>query len=225
MRRYGGVLLDVDGTLVDSNDAHAHAWAETFAAHDVPADYERIRKLIGMGGDRLVEVIAGYPRDSRASKKLRDQRTKIFHERWLAHCHPLDGARALLLRLRAEQYAYVIASAAAADELEPLLAIASIADLCELRTTSSDVAASKPDPETIEAALAKLSVDRSRCVMIGDTPYDVEAARAASVDIIGVTTGGWSQEALAGAVAVYRGPADLLDGELFTAPARARAAG
>ena len=91
-----------------------------------------------------------------------------------------------------------------------MLRVGCIEDLCERRTTSSDVAASKPAPDTIEAALATVWVDRSRCVMIGDTPYDVQAARGAGVDVIGVTTGGWAAEALAGAVAVLAGPAGIL---------------
>ncbi|MEO8703961.1 MAG: HAD family hydrolase [Kofleriaceae bacterium] len=210
MRRYAAVLLDVDGTLVDSNDAHAHAWVEAFAKRDLDVDFARVRKLIGMGGDRMVELIAELPRGSRDNEKLGKLRSKIFREHWLAKVKPLAGARELLLRLRAEQYMYVIASAAQADELEPLLELAGISDLCELRTTSSDVEASKPDPEIIEVALAKLPCDRSRAVMLGDTPYDLEAARGAGVDFLGVTSGGWSHEALSGAVAIRTGPASML---------------
>jgi HAD superfamily hydrolase (TIGR01509 family) len=210
MRRYQGVLLDVDGTLVDSNEAHTQAWVELFAEHDLPVDPGRIRGLIGMGGDRIIELIANIGRDTHHAKRLSKQRSEIFRERWLPRVTPLPGARALLLRLRAEQYQYVIATAAKSEELEPLLEIAGIADLCELRTTSSDVDHSKPDPDIIERALAKLPVERSRCVMIGDTQYDIRAANAAAVDAIGFTSGGRSAEALAGTVAVYRGPADLV---------------
>jgi HAD superfamily hydrolase (TIGR01509 family) len=123
---------------------------------------------------------------------------------------PLPGSRELVLRLRSEGYQYAIASAAKGEELEPLLRIADLSDLVPVRTTSSEVDESKPDPEIVDAALAKLSAPRSRTVMLGDTPYDVEAARAGSISIIGFTSGGWSTESLAGAVAVFRGPADLL---------------
>lgn len=211
MRRYAAVLLDVDGTLVDSNDAHAHAWVDTLAAHDLEVSFERCRRMIGMGGDRLIEAVGGPTRGTRDNHKIGEHRSKLFQDRWLRHVKPLDGARELVLRLRAEGYQYAIASAARADELIPLLAIADLTDLCSIATTSSDVEESKPDPEIVEAALAQLPfAERSRTVMIGDTPYDIEAARGANVDIIGVTTGGWSTEALAGAVAVYQGPADLL---------------
>ncbi|MBA3818539.1 MAG: HAD family hydrolase [Deltaproteobacteria bacterium] len=212
MRRYAGILLDVDGTLVDSNDAHAHAWVETLAGFDHEVDFARVRTLIGVGGDRLIETLTGEPRDSKRSKQIGERRSKVFCERWLPQIRALDGARELILRLRSEGYQYAIASAAKADELVPLLELADIADLCERRTTSSDVPASKPDPAAIEAALGCLSVDRSRVVMFGDTPYDIEACRGADVDIIAFTTGGWSHDALAGAVGIYRGPAGLLAG-------------
>jgi len=210
MRRYAAVLLDVDGTLVDSNDAHAHAWVEALAAHGHAVDFARARMLIGLGGDRLVETITGLPPDHKRSKKLRDHRGKLFRAKWLPTIQPLLGARALVLRLRREGYQYAIASAAQDEELQPLLELADLADLCERRTSSSSVPASKPDPAAIEAALEVVTVDRSRVVMCGDTPYDVEACRGAGVDIIAFTSGGWAHDALAGAVAIFRGPADLL---------------
>ncbi|MDB4959087.1 MAG: Phosphorylated carbohydrates phosphatase [Myxococcales bacterium] len=210
MRRYDAVLLDVDGTLVDSNDAHAHSWVETFAKHGIEVAFSRVRKLIGMGGDRLIETITGLPRDSRESKRISEERSEDFREHWLSQVKPLAGSRELVLRLRSEGYQYAIASAARAEELEPLLRIAGLSDLVSVRTTSSDIEKSKPDPEIVDATLARLAAPRSRTVMLGDTPYDVEAARAARIEIIGFTSGGWSAEALAGAVAVFRGPADLL---------------
>ena len=210
MRRYAGVLLDVDGTLLDSNDIHAHAWVEALAEHGIEVAFERVRRMIGMGGDRLIELVAGFSKDSRESKRISKHRSEIFQNTWLSQVRPLVGARELLQRLRAEGYPYAIATAAKEQELAMLLEAGGIADLCDLRTTSSDVEESKPDPEVVMAALAKLSVERSRAVMIGDTPYDVEAARGANVEIIGFTSGGWSTEALAGAVAMFAGPADLL---------------
>lgn len=210
MRRYDAILLDVDGTLVDSNDAHAHAWVEALALEDIEVSWSRIRRLIGIGGDRMVELLAGHPRGSKENEKLGKKRGELFREKWLAKVTPIVGTRELILRLRSEGYRYAIASAARSDELGPLLEIANVADLCTVATTSSDVEESKPHPDFVEASLEKVPSERSRVVMLGDTPYDVEAARGASVDIIGTTTGGWTHEALAGAVAVFRGPADLL---------------
>lgn len=210
MSRYTAVLLDVDGTLVDSNDAHAHAWVETLAAHDIEVSFERARRMIGMGGDRLVEAVGGPARGTKENEKLGEERSERFRTSWLRHVKPLAGSRELVLRLRAEGYRYAIASAAKEDELTPLLEIANIVDLCRIKTTSSDVEESKPDPEIVEAAVAQLSAKHAGSVMIGDTPYDVEAARGASVDVIGVTTGGWTRAELVGAVSVYEGPSDLL---------------
>ena len=210
MRRYAAVLLDVDGTLVDSNDAHAHAWVEALARHGVEVSFERVRRMIGMGGDRVVEEAAGWSREGREVQALQDEHAAIFAERWLRMVTPIDGARELVLRLGQEGYQIALASAAHEDELRSLLEIADIADLIDARARPPKPEASKPDPATIEAALSRVDVERSRVVMIGDTPYDVEAARAAHVDVIGFSTGGYSAEALAGAIAVYRGPSDLL---------------
>lgn len=210
MRRYAAVLLDVDGTLVDSNDAHAHAWVDVFAERDVEVSVSRVRAMIGMGGDRMIEQVLGIPRGTRQNAAIGERRAKVFLDRWLARVRPLVGSRELVLRLRAEGYQYAIASAARSDELGALLEVAGVADLSERRTSSSDAKESKPDPEAIEAALAVVSAERSRAVMIGDTPYDVQAARGASVDMIGFTSGGWPEAALAGSVAAFAGPAGLL---------------
>src|SRR5262245_1700932 len=106
MRRYAGVLLDVDGTLVDSNDAHAHAWLDVFAAHGAQVSLEWVRRLIGMGGDRLIEEVMRIPGDSPLAKQITEERSRLFREHWLDAVRPLVGPRALVLRLRMEGYAY-----------------------------------------------------------------------------------------------------------------------
>jgi phosphoglycolate phosphatase-like HAD superfamily hydrolase len=209
MRRYAAVLLDVDGTLVDSNDAHAHAWVETLGERGIEVSFARVRRMIGMGGDRLIAEAAGL-RDGKKTRKLQDEHAAVFSERWLRHVTVIDGARELVLQLRRDNYEIALATAAHEDVLRPLLEIAGIADLLDANAQPPRPPASKPDPAAIEVALSQLDADRSRVVLIGDTPYDVEAGRAASVDVIGVTTGGYSAEALAGAVAVYRGASDVL---------------
>ncbi|MBA3458475.1 MAG: HAD family hydrolase [Deltaproteobacteria bacterium] len=210
MRRYAAVLLDVDGTLVESNDAHAHCWAEVLEKHGYEVPYSRVRSLIGMGGDLLIHAVGGPEPGTRESEKIAKHRSELFLDHWLEKVRPLPKARELVLRLGAEGYRYAVASAASTKELLPMLELADLADLCPIRTTSSDVEESKPNPDIVLAALEKVHAERHRTVMIGDTPYDVMACRGASVDMIGVTTGGWSTEALAGATAVYAGPADLL---------------
>ena len=137
MARFRGVLLDVDGTLVDSNDAHAHAWVEALAKYGHAVSFARARQMIGMGGDRLVEAVTGLPRDSHKNRRIGEARTEIFFAKWLATVRPIQGSRALVLRLLADGYQYALASAAKAEELAPLVEIADIADLVPKRTTSS----------------------------------------------------------------------------------------
>ena len=214
MRRYTAVLLDLDGTLVDSNDAHAHAWVETLAQHGIDVAFDRVRGMIGMGGDRVIEQLTGWPRHGHKARVLQDQCTSIFVDHWLRDVKPIDQTRDLVLRLRHEAYQLVLASATHEAALRPLLEIAGIADLLAdllaAGTQPPKPDESKPDREAIDVALSRVAVDRSRVLMIGDTPYDIEAARAAHVDVLAFTTGGYSAEDLAGAIAVYRGPSDLL---------------
>jgi HAD superfamily hydrolase (TIGR01509 family) len=208
---YRSVLLDVDGTLVDSNDAHAHAWVEVLATfgHDVP--FDRVRQMIGMGGDRLVEEAVGIPRDSTQNEEIGAARSKLFLEHWIKRVRPQPGARELVMRLREAGCEIAIASAAKAEELEPLLAIAGIKELVDTTTTSSDVDESKPAPDIVHATVAKIRGERSRAVMVGDTPYDLMAARDAGVAMIGVLCGGWPAKAFHGAVAVFRDPLELAE--------------
>jgi HAD superfamily hydrolase (TIGR01549 family) len=209
MAAFDTFLLDVDGTLVDSNDAHAHAWAETLARHGFDLPFLRVRRMIGMGGDRIVEAVMGLARDSEANKAIGTERSRLFRDRWLREVRTLRGSRDLVLRLRDGGYHFAIASAAKSSELQPLLELANVADLIEVTTTSSEVDESKPDPEIIETALAKLGRPRDRAVMVGDTPYDIEAAHAAGVACIGVTSGGWTPFELSEAISVFGGPGDL----------------
>jgi HAD superfamily hydrolase (TIGR01509 family) len=209
--RFESVLLDVDGTLVDSNAAHAHAWAQTLAEAGFDLELPRIRTLIGVGGDRLVEELTGIPRDAERNAELGERRSKLFLARWIRDVRPLPGARTLVEQLRDDGFRYAIASAAKPEELEPLLEIAHLEDLVDIKTTSGDVEESKPDPEVVRAAMKRLSARRETTVMVGDTPYDIEAATAAGVACIAVTSGGWQREALAGAIAVFSGPAELAD--------------
>jgi HAD superfamily hydrolase (TIGR01509 family) len=217
-----GVILDVDGTLVDSNDAHARAWTEAFAeaAYDVP--FERVRRLIGMGGDQLLPEAAGLEADTPAGEALAERRGRIFRERYLPGLRALPGARDLVQRLRQMGFALAIASSARPEELGALLEKAGVDDLVGERTSSGDVEESKPEPDIVLAALRRLRLPAAAAVMIGDTPYDVEAARRAGVAVIGFRSGGWSDADLDGSLAVYDGPADLL-ARLDSSPLRAAA--
>ena len=204
------VLLDIDGTLIDSNDAHARAWVAAFAHHGYVVPFPQVRALIGKGGDKLVPELTGLAPDSAEATRLGETRGQIFRERELAALQATPGARALLEHLRARGVTLAVATSAQADEVEAILAQAGVADLIELSASSDDVSSSKPDPDIVLAALRKAGTHPSRTVMLGDTPYDVEAATRARVAIIALRSGGWNDAALAGAAAIYDDPADLL---------------
>jgi len=205
-----GVIFDIDGTLVDSNDAHAQSWVDAFAKAGYEVPFEVVRPLIGMGADKLLPKTIGVRHDSDEGKKLLKRRSGIFREKYLPALRPLSGARALVLRVRKEGLKAIVATSAKDEELKGLLKAAEIDDLMEEKATASDAKRSKPDPDIVEAAIEESGVPAKRAVMIGDTPYDVEAATRAGVRIIAFRSGGWDDASLKGAAQIYDGPADLL---------------
>ena len=205
------VILDIDGTLLDSNDAHAHAWADVLEEEGFDAGFDEARPLIGMGGDRVLPRLTGLEEESEEGRRILDRRGEIFRARWLETVRPTPGARPLLERMRAAGMTLVVATSASEDDLGPLLERAGVADLLEDATNSDDAEASKPAPDIVAAALEKTGEPGARVLMLGDTPYDVEAALRAGVGIVGVRTGGWDDDALEGALAVYRDCAEILD--------------
>lgn len=209
-KRYRGVLLDVDGTLVDSNDAHARAWVEAFSANHIEARFENVRTLVGKGADKLLPEIAGLEEDSEMGRQVSEDRSRIFCSRYLPSVHALPGARDLVQRLKDDGYRSVVASSAKDEELKGLLEVAEVADLVEATTSSDDAEHSKPCPDIVLAALERAGLDARQAVMIGDTPYDIEAASGAGVAIIALRSGGWHDDDLEGAIAIYDDPADLL---------------
>lgn len=205
-----GVIFDIDGTLVDSNDAHAQSWVDTFgeAGYNVP--FESVRPLIGMGADKLLPKTIGISHEAEEAKKLVKRRSEIFRENYLPHLRSLNGSRALVLRIRSDGLKAIVATSAKDEELKGLLAAAEVGDLMEEKATASDAKRSKPDPDIVEAAIEESGIAPQNLVMIGDTPYDVEAASRAKVRAIAFRSGGWTDEALKGALEIYDGPADLL---------------
>ena len=202
-------ILDVDGTLVDSNDAHAQAWVDAFneAGVDVPA--ARVRRAIGMGGDKLMPHVAGMSGESREGKRIGKRRGEIFREQYLPHIAAFPRVRDLLQRFAADGYTLVVASSAQPDELEALLRIANVADLISTKASSDDADRSKPDPDIVSAALKRSGAAPDQALMLGDTPYDVEAARRAGIAIVAVESGGWGVPDLRGAVEVHPGAAEI----------------
>jgi HAD superfamily hydrolase (TIGR01509 family) len=209
-RQVEGVLLDVDGTLIDSNDAHARSWSEALKAFGREIPPERVRPLIGMGGDKLLPELLAVEPDSETGKKFAALRARIFLDRYVPHLVPTRGATELIKRFRAEGLRLIIATSARSKELNAMLEQVGLDDLIEKKTSASDAENSKPDPDIVHAALEKAKLSASTALMLGDTPYDIEAARRAGVDTIALRCGGWNTESLRDAIAVYDDPADLL---------------
>lgn len=205
-----GIIFDVDGTLVDSNDAHAESWVEIFSEAGYAVPFDVVRPLIGMGGDKLLPRTIGVDADSDEGKRLSKKRWELFKDKYVPGLRPFGDSRALVQRIRNDGLATVIATSAQPDELRVLLRAAEVADLMEEKATSGDAKSSKPDPDIVQAAVAKSGLEKAQLLMIGDTPYDVEASLQAGVPIIAFRSGGWLDSALAGASAIYDGPADLL---------------
>jgi HAD superfamily hydrolase (TIGR01509 family) len=205
-----GVIFDVDGTLVASNDAHARSWVDALSETGYELSFDVVRPMIGMGGDKVLPAIAGIESESAEGKTLSKRRWEIFEEKYLPHLKPTPGARALVERLSDDGFKLVVATSAGGSEIGVLLEAAGVADLMDDATSSSDAEDSKPDPDMVQAAVRKSGFDPDELVMIGDTPYDVEAATGAHVKLIALLCGGWRQEELSGAIAIYDDPADLL---------------
>jgi HAD superfamily hydrolase (TIGR01509 family) len=207
---FTAVLFDIDGTLVDSNDAHAHAWVKAFAEAGVDAAFDKVRGAIGMGGDKLMPTVAGIEEQTALGTRISSRRREIFKAQYLPHLQPFAGAGTLVHKLEALGLTAVAASSAKRDELDALLKIADAASLLGEATSSDDADESKPDPDIIHAALKKAQATARDAVMIGDTPYDVEAASRAGVAAIAFRCGGWDDASLRGTIAIYDGPWELL---------------
>jgi HAD superfamily hydrolase (TIGR01509 family) len=203
-------LFDIDGTLLQSNDAHAHAWVDALTEAGFGVPFERIRPLIGMGADQLIPALKlGLSADANPGKAIAARRAQIFKRSYLHDLQPTLGARALLLLLRDRGIACVAATSASDDELAALLERAGVADLIQMQSTSDDSGTSKPAPDIVHAALAKAGSTPDASVMIGDTSYDIEAAMRAGVATIALRCGGSDDLRLAGAAAIYDDPAAL----------------
>jgi HAD superfamily hydrolase (TIGR01509 family) len=206
-----GIILDVDGTLVDSNDAHAHAWVRALAEHGHPVPFEQVRPLIGMGGDRLLPELIGLSEDSSPGRAISKRRAELFRREYLPSLRAFPRTRDLVAALKREGHGVAVASSASKDDLQHLLKTAGVDDLIDAGTSKDDAASSKPDPDVVHAALVRLGEPAANAVLVGDTPYDVEAARRAGVTPVALRCGGyWTDADLTGAAAIYDDPAALL---------------
>jgi HAD superfamily hydrolase (TIGR01509 family) len=205
------VLFDVDGTLIDSNYLHVHAWHRAFNEADVEVEAWRIHRSIGMDGSTLVASLADGTDDDTRS------RLKDLHSRYYQETAPLlrrlPGARELLVAVDKLDLQIVLATSAPEDELSLLREVLGSDDLVSAVTSSNDVDTAKPEPDIVQVALKRAGVDGAHAVFVGDTVWDVEACQRAGVPTIAVLSGGVSHSELetAGAQAVFEDPRDLCD--------------
>ncbi len=210
------VIFDIDGTLVDSVDLHAQSWQAAFEHFGKLVRFEDVRFQIGKGADQLMPVFLSQKELSDVGTALDNYRSELFKRDYLPRVRAFPQVRELFQRLRQDHRRIILASSAKGDELETYKRIAGIDDLVEDETSSEDADRSKPCPDIFTVALGRLGgiSEKAVVVVVGDTPYDAEAAHKLNLNTIGLRCGGWSEEALraAGCVSVYRDPADLLAG-------------
>lgn len=208
---FEGVILDIDGTLVLSNDAHAQSWVEAFAKYGYEVPFEQVRPLMGMGGDHVIpKMVPELNSQEGTGKAIASQRKELILNKFSPQLSGAPGSRELVLKMQQTGLHLVVASSASHEELDILLKIAQVDDLLKEVTSSDDAKASKPAPDIIEAALKKAQMTPEKLVMLGDTPYDIESAGKAGVSVIAMRCGGFSDEQLSGALAIYDNPDDLL---------------
>jgi HAD superfamily hydrolase (TIGR01509 family) len=208
--RITGVLLDVDGTLVDSNDMHAHAWVRALAEAGVTVEFATVRRLIGKGGDKLLPEVSGIDAESGKGKAVSKRRGEIFEAEYLPQLKPTPGAKDLLARMAKEGLELAVASSSEKDQLKSLLEVCGADEFIKASTSSDDAENSKPDPDIVHAALEELGQPKDKVILLGDTPFDVEACLKAGIRVVALRCGGWGDPDLKGAVRIYDDPADLL---------------
>ena len=204
------LLFDVDGTLIDSNGAHAEAWTQALRENEIDVANDQIRRLIGMGGDKILPAVAHVSEDSEVGQSITRRKKEVFAT-LMPRLRPTPGARPLLEYLREQRVELIIATSADDLEMSALLQRAGVDDLIPSRTSKDDASASKPDPDIVHAALAKSWARPKETALIGDTPYDIEAADRAGIEAIALRCGGyWSDGSLQGAASIFDDPQALL---------------
>lgn len=204
------LLLDVDGTLVQSNEAHAEAWVRALRAFGFAVQPATVVKWIGMGGDKILpQVRPDLTEHTEPGASILRLRQQLFLSEYVQKLEPTKGARNFLRRVAGASILRVAATSAKKGELDAILDAVQLTSEIDLATTSDDADNSKPDPDIVESALRKAQVASNDAIYLGDTPYDVEAAHCAGIRIIALRSGGWNDAALARADAIYDDPADL----------------
>lgn len=207
------VIFDLDGTLVDSNELHVLAWHDTFRHFHKDIPLERLREQIGKGGDQYLPEFLNERELREFGEEADKLRGEIFKEKYLPHVKPFPKVRELFEKVRADGKKIALASSGKDAEVRHYEELLGIGGMVDGRTTADQVAQSKPKADVFLAALNMLGVGPHEAVAVGDTPYDIEAAKKIELRIVGVLCGGFPEDLLRaeGAVAIYRDPADLLE--------------
>jgi HAD superfamily hydrolase (TIGR01549 family) len=207
------VIFDIDGTLVDSVDLHARAWQEAFKHFGKEIPFEQIRRQIGKGGDQLMPVFFTKEELDEFGEEMEEYRSELYKRDYLPRVRPFPKVRELFERIRADNKRIALASSAKEDELATYQRIAHVEDLVEEEASADDAERSKPHPDIFQAALDQLDdISADEVIVVGDTPYDAEAAAKLKLRTIGLLCGGFPEKELraAGCIAIYNDPADLL---------------
>jgi HAD superfamily hydrolase (TIGR01509 family) len=207
------VIFDIDGTLVDSVDLHAQAWKEAFKHFGKDIPYEDVRHQIGKGGDQLMPVFFSKEELKEFGDEMEKYRGQLFKRDFLPKVRPFPRVRELFQRITGDGLRIALASSAKEEELKEYKKIAHIEDLVEEETSADDADKSKPHPDIFEAALERLGdIKPVEAIVVGDTPYDAQAAGKINLRTIGVLCGGFPEAELkaAGCIEIYHDPADLL---------------
>ena len=208
------ILFDVDGTLIDTVDLHATCWVEALKLFGVEIPFEDMRVQIGKGGDQLLHGLLPPDMVHQRGEEIQKFRSALFKREYMPQARAFPGVRDLFEQIRSRGQRIVLASSGKAEEVEAYQDIAGIADLIDYATSSDDAERSKPFPDIFQAALNKLGLESpTEAMVVGDTPYDAEAARQAGLATVGVLCGKFAEEALraAGCVAIYRDPQHLAE--------------
>jgi HAD superfamily hydrolase (TIGR01509 family) len=205
-------ILDIDGTLVDTNYHHAIAWYRAFKQHGIVLPIWRIHRHIGMGGDQLVAALTDEETENGKGDDIRTSEKALYFE-LIDEVRPMAGSRELIEQLKTRGHTVVLASSAKEDEVDHYLDLLDARELADAWTTSADVESTKPAPDLVSSALERVDGSADDAVMVGDTTWDVEAAGRAGVPTLTVRTGGFGADELhdAGAKAVFESVTELCE--------------
>jgi HAD superfamily hydrolase (TIGR01549 family) len=207
------VIFDLDGTLVDSNELHVASWERAFRKFGKSFPLEKLRQNIGKGSDQYLPEFLNEEEMERFGKKLDEYRSELYTKEFLPRVKPFPKVRELFERIKRDGKRIALATSSKKSESKIYKELLRIEDLVDVETNAGDAKRTKPYPDVFEVTLEKLGNPPNEAIVVGDTRYDVEAALKAGLRIIGLVCGGTSEQALrkAGAIAIYRDPADLLE--------------